>query len=74
MSDKSPTIKENKKPQPRTLQIQRILDENCELLRTIVEYQNSGKLKDALCYQNALHRNLLQLMELRQIESDNSQK
>ncbi|KAM4614407.1 SS18-like protein 2 [Discoglossus pictus] len=41
--------------------VQRLLDENDQLIRCIVEYQNKGRAADCAQYQQVLHRNLIYL-------------
>uniref|UniRef100_V9KW02 Protein SSXT n=1 Tax=Callorhinchus milii TaxID=7868 RepID=V9KW02_CALMI len=41
--------------------IQRLLDENNQLIQCIVEYQNKGKAAECTQYQQILHRNLIYL-------------
>ncbi|KAM3920735.1 SS18-like protein 2 [Leptodactylus fuscus] len=41
--------------------VQRLLEENDQLIRCIVEYQNKGRAVDCLLYQQVLHRNLIYL-------------
>ncbi|KAM8945989.1 SS18-like protein 2 [Pelodytes ibericus] len=41
--------------------VQRLLDENDQLIRCIVEYQNRGRAAECLQYQQVLHRNLIYL-------------
>ncbi|VDD91039.1 unnamed protein product [Enterobius vermicularis] len=44
--------------------IQKLLDENAVLIQTIVRYQRAGRVRDALRYQQLLHRNLVYLASL----------
>uniref|UniRef100_A0A0N5AGR6 SSXT domain-containing protein n=1 Tax=Syphacia muris TaxID=451379 RepID=A0A0N5AGR6_9BILA len=44
--------------------IQKMLDENAVLIQTIVKHQRTGRVKDALRYQQLLHRNLIYLASL----------
>jgi len=44
--------------------IQRILDENAALIKTISEYQNVGKHSETVMYQMNLHRNLMYLASI----------
>ncbi|XP_053557447.1 SS18-like protein 2 [Bombina bombina] len=39
--------------------VQRLLDENDQLIRCIVEYQNKGRAAECSQYQQVLHRNLI---------------
>ncbi|XP_041252180.1 SS18-like protein 2 [Pyrgilauda ruficollis] len=41
--------------------LQRLLEENDQLIRCIVEYQNKGRATDCVQYQHILHRNLIYL-------------
>ncbi|XP_069072571.1 SS18-like protein 2 [Lissotriton helveticus] len=41
--------------------IQRLLEENDQLIRCIVEYQNKGRAVQCAQYQQILHRNLVYL-------------
>ncbi|KAM6159941.1 SS18-like protein 2 [Erethizon dorsatum] len=41
--------------------IQRLLEENDQLIRCIVEYQNRGCANECVQYQQVLHRNLIYL-------------
>ncbi|XP_069907082.1 SS18-like protein 2 isoform X2 [Oryctolagus cuniculus] len=41
--------------------IQRLLEENDQLIRCIVEYQNKGRANECVQYQHVLHRNLIYL-------------
>ena len=41
--------------------IQRLLEENDQLIRCIVEYQNKGQENECVQYQHVLHRNLIYL-------------
>ncbi|XP_075432494.1 SS18-like protein 2 [Ascaphus truei] len=41
--------------------IQRLLEENDQLIRCIVEYQNKGRATECAQYQQILHRNLIYL-------------
>ncbi|ESO98263.1 hypothetical protein LOTGIDRAFT_114542 [Lottia gigantea] len=50
-----------KGPQPNQDTIQKMLDENNQLIQTIADYQNSGKATECLQYQQVLHRNLVYL-------------
>merc|ERR1719348_2717157 len=44
--------------------IQKMLDENSSLIKTISEYQGMGKHHETLNYQWQLHRNLMQLAQM----------
>ncbi|KAM4722087.1 SS18-like protein 2 [Rhinophrynus dorsalis] len=41
--------------------VQRLLEENDQLIRCIVEYQNKGRPTECSQYQQILHRNLIYL-------------
>ncbi|ELK10113.1 SS18-like protein 2 [Pteropus alecto] len=41
--------------------IQQLLEENDQLIRCIVEYQNKGRAYECVQYQHVLHRNLIYL-------------
>ncbi|NP_001165193.1 synovial sarcoma translocation gene on chromosome 18-like 2 L homeolog [Xenopus laevis] len=41
--------------------VQRLLEENDQLIRCIVEYQNKGRATECSQYQQILHRNLIYL-------------
>ncbi|XP_026570233.1 SS18-like protein 2 [Pseudonaja textilis] len=41
--------------------LRRLLDENDQLIRCIVEYQNKGRATECLQHQHTLHRNLIYL-------------
>lgn len=47
--------------QANQAKIQKILDENYQLIQAIVEYQHKGKMFDCIQYQQCLHRNLIYL-------------
>nr|XP_006130622.1 SS18-like protein 2 [Pelodiscus sinensis] len=40
---------------------QSLLDENDQLIRCIVEYQNKGRATECVQYQHILHRNIIYL-------------
>ena len=44
--------------------IQKMLDENTQLIQAILEYQNQGKARECTQYQQILHRNLIYLATL----------
>ncbi|XP_046550504.1 protein SSXT-like isoform X2 [Haliotis rubra] len=46
---------------PNQTTIQKMLDENNQLIQTIIDYQNSGKAQECMQYQQILHRNLVYL-------------
>ncbi|XP_046842118.1 calcium-responsive transactivator-like [Xenia sp. Carnegie-2017] len=41
--------------------VQKILDENAQLIQAIVDYQNKGKAAECVQYQQLLHKNLMHL-------------
>ncbi|XP_061450384.1 SS18-like protein 2 [Rhineura floridana] len=41
--------------------LQRLLEENDQLIRCIVEYQNKGRAAECVQHQHTLHRNLIYL-------------
>nr|XP_056718850.1 SS18-like protein 2 [Euleptes europaea] len=41
--------------------MQRLLEENDQLIRCIVEYQNKGRATECVQHQHTLHRNLIYL-------------
>merc|ERR1719281_1889779 len=49
---------------PEPQRIQRMLDENAALIKTISEYQNVGKHSETVQYQWSLHRNLMYLASI----------
>ena len=53
---------------PNMPNIQRILDENAALIKTISEYQNVGKHSETVMYQMNLHKNLMDLAKIRVVE------
>lgn len=59
-------------PPPSTAHIQKILDDNCGLIQTIQDFQNLGKLNECMTYHQALHRNLVYLAQLAQMDSSQS--
>ncbi len=46
---------------PNQRNIQRMLEENAALIKTISEYQNAGKHNETVQYQWSLHRNMMYL-------------
>uniref|UniRef100_A0A0M3HES5 SSXT domain-containing protein n=1 Tax=Ascaris lumbricoides TaxID=6252 RepID=A0A0M3HES5_ASCLU len=44
--------------------IQKMLDQNSVLIQAIARYQTTGRAKDAIRYQQLLHRNLVYLASL----------
>ena len=51
-------------PPPNPQNIQRMLDENAAIIKTITEYQGMGKVTEAVQYQWTLHRNLMYLASI----------
>lgn len=49
---------------PNRATVQKLLDENSQLIQAIVENQNSGRLQDCLQLQEKLHRNLVYLASI----------
>lgn len=49
---------------PNPVQIQKILDDNAQLIQTIQDYQSKGKQQESVQYQQVLHRNLVYLATL----------
>jgi len=49
---------------PNQSQIQKILDDNAQLIQTIQDYQLKGKQQESIQYQQVLHRNLVYLATL----------
>ncbi|MPC11618.1 Calcium-responsive transactivator [Portunus trituberculatus] len=52
------------RPPPNPAQIQKLLDENSQLIKTITEYQSQGKPQECFQYQQSLHRNLMYLASM----------
>lgn len=52
------------RPPLNPAQIQKMLDENGQLIQTIQDYQNKGKPQDCLQYQQILYRNLVYLASI----------
>ncbi|XP_028417920.1 calcium-responsive transactivator-like [Dendronephthya gigantea] len=44
--------------------VQKLLDENAQLIQAIVDYQNKGKAAECIQYQQLLHKNLMYLASL----------
>merc|ERR1712080_361698 len=44
--------------------VQKMLDENTQLIQTIIEFQSKGKARECAHYQQLLHRNLIFLATL----------
>ncbi|KAJ8302408.1 hypothetical protein KUTeg_018804 [Tegillarca granosa] len=53
-----------KGPAPNQATIQKMLDENNQLIQAIVDYQNKGRASECMQYQQMLHRNLVYLATL----------
>ncbi|CAL1534725.1 unnamed protein product, partial [Lymnaea stagnalis] len=51
-------------PPPTQATIQKMLDENTQLIQTISDYQMKGKSTECIQYQQLLHRNLVYLANL----------
>ncbi|KAK6185911.1 hypothetical protein SNE40_008046 [Patella caerulea] len=56
-----PSQQKPKGPQPNQATIQKMLDENNQLIQTIADYQSKGKATECLQFQQILHRNLVYL-------------
>ncbi|XP_064243012.1 SS18-like protein 2 [Passer domesticus] len=54
--------------------LQRLLEENDQLIRCIVEYQNKGRATDCVQYQQILHRNLIYLATIADATPPRTQK
>ncbi|XP_005492588.1 SS18-like protein 2 [Zonotrichia albicollis] len=54
--------------------LQRLLEENDQLIRCIVEYQNKGRATDCVQYQHILHRNLIYLATIADATPPRTQK
>ncbi|XP_025892309.1 SS18-like protein 2 [Nothoprocta perdicaria] len=52
----------------------RLLEENDQLIRCIVEYQSKGRATDCVQYQHILHRNLIYLATIADAAPPSSQK
>ena len=52
------------RPLANATTIQKMLDENSSLIKTISEYENLGKHAETMSYQRQLHRNLLHLAQM----------
>ena len=52
------------RPPANSASIQKMLDENSTLIKTISEYQNMGKHAETMSYQWQLHRNLMYLAQM----------
>merc|ERR1712012_947937 len=48
-------------PPPTQTSIQFMLDENCQLIQSIIDHHQQGKLNDAVPFQQRLHKNLVYL-------------
>ena len=49
---------------PNQQNVQRMLEENATLIKTISDYQNAGKHKETVHYQMILHSNMMYLASL----------
>ncbi|XP_014797875.1 PREDICTED: SS18-like protein 2 [Calidris pugnax] len=54
--------------------LQRLLEENDQLIRCIVEYQSKGRATDCVQYQHILHRNLIYLATIADATPASTQK
>ncbi|NXR31147.1 S18L2 protein, partial [Zosterops hypoxanthus] len=54
--------------------LQRLLEENDQLIRCIVEYQSKGHASDCVEYQHILHRNLIYLATIADATPASTQK
>ncbi|KAM6250604.1 SS18-like protein 2 [Spheniscus humboldti] len=54
--------------------LQRLLEENDQLIRCIVEYQSKGRATDCVQYQHILHRNLIYLATIADATPPSMQK
>ncbi|KAM6253168.1 SS18-like protein 2 [Porphyrio hochstetteri] len=54
--------------------LQRLLEENDQLIRCIVEYQSKGRATDCVQYQHILHRNLIYLATIADATPPSAQK
>uniref|UniRef100_A0A8C3NX68 SS18 like 2 n=1 Tax=Cyanoderma ruficeps TaxID=181631 RepID=A0A8C3NX68_9PASS len=54
--------------------LQRLLEENDQLIRCIVEYQSKGRASDCVEYQHILHRNLIYLATIADATPPTTQK
>nr|XP_046268958.1 SS18-like protein 2 [Scatophagus argus] len=52
--------------------IQRLLDENDQLVRCITEYMQKGRAVECVQYQQFLHRNIVYLATIADASSDNT--
>uniref|UniRef100_A0A8C8A9B7 SS18 like 2 n=1 Tax=Otus sunia TaxID=257818 RepID=A0A8C8A9B7_9STRI len=52
----------------------KLLEENDQLIRCIVEYQSKGRATDCVQYQHILHRNLIYLATIADATPPSSQK
>ena len=52
------------RPPANPANIQKMLDENSSLIKTISDYQNMGKHAETMSYQWQLHRNLMYLAQM----------
>lgn len=51
-------------PPPTPAQIQKLLEDNCNLINTIQEFQHAGKNHECMSYHQKLHHNLVYLAQL----------
>uniref|UniRef100_A0A452T311 SS18 like 2 n=2 Tax=Ursus TaxID=9639 RepID=A0A452T311_URSMA len=51
-----------------------LLEENDQLIRCIVEYQNKGRANECVQYQHVLHRNLIYLATIADANPTNASK
>ncbi|XP_064015967.1 SS18-like protein 2 [Pogoniulus pusillus] len=54
--------------------LQQLLEENDQLIRCIMEYQNKGRAADCVQYQHILHRNLIYLATIADATPPSTQK
>ncbi|XP_019361111.1 PREDICTED: SS18-like protein 2 [Crocodylus porosus] len=54
--------------------LQRLLEENDQLIRAIVEYQSKGRATECVQYQHILHRNLIYLATIADTTPPNVQR
>ncbi|XP_010793700.1 SS18-like protein 2 [Notothenia coriiceps] len=52
--------------------IQRLLDENDQLIRCITEYMQKGRAAECVQYQQILHRNIVYLATIADASPDNT--
>lgn len=51
-------------PPPTAAHVQKMLDDNCNYIQTIQEFQANGKTNECMQFHQALHRNLVYLAQL----------